>query len=617
MRDYAKLNPRTELEQYLARDLKTAFEKRDFKIKHNGGASNASGGFPDIEMWDENYHFTIEVTQTTKSSADREYPSITDHLKNIKNKTNKKCFCIYVSPETSIRMIDNIYLFNNSNENELKILPLNFENMNLILDKFSENVVDVFPTSDFINVFNRYLDFSDDQRIKKILFEEIFSTDKKLGEQITKEEEEKDQETLELLIKDLKNLERYLREQGIATTNKAIDTLIYLVFIKLYEEKREKRGEKNRFKLENFEEYKKNLKRSERESNKAIHILFNTIKEEAEFDKTKMFQDNDNFEDTLYDNFITDKVFPIFEKYPRFIDTKIDVLGAVYEVLALRAEKDVKIGQFFTPEKVVDFIVKLADLSYKDIILDPACGTGRFLIYAMKNMEEKLNSSEERNKGELLKNIHSSQLFGSDIDSRIAKIAKMNMWIHGDGKSNIYKHNGLTLNKVDENLFNKGIDVILTNPPLGDLNYQENYDDDFKENNAILPRKNLTKKKKKKQKQNLENHKKEEKELREAINILEENKDIKTVIEFVCNKLTQEQKNTLKNLKNKKEVKHYKTLIRKIRGKERTIKNNEEKLKDIEALIRTNQCEYEITGTNMKGGALFLSLKQYSSYWEM
>jgi len=225
MRDYSKLDPRKELEQYLAEDLKCAFGKRGFEVKHNGKKTNASGGVSDIEMWDEKYHFNIEVTQTTKSDADREFLSITDHLKNINKKNNKSCFCIYVSPETSIRMIDNILLFNNNPESNLKILPLNFDNINLLLDKFSENIAEVFPTADFINVFDKYLDFTDDQRIKKILFEEIFSSDKNLGEQINKEEEEKDQATLESLIQDLKRLENYLREQGIATGSKAIDTL--------------------------------------------------------------------------------------------------------------------------------------------------------------------------------------------------------------------------------------------------------------------------------------------------------------------------------------------------------------------------------------------------------
>ena len=113
MRDYCVLDPRTELEQYLTEDLKLAFEKIGFQVNHNGGVSHSPGGVPDIEMFDDEFHFNIEATQLTGTNADREYPSITDHLTKTSENSEKKCFCIYVSPETSIRMIDRIKEFNN------------------------------------------------------------------------------------------------------------------------------------------------------------------------------------------------------------------------------------------------------------------------------------------------------------------------------------------------------------------------------------------------------------------------------------------------------------------------------------------------------------------------
>ena len=51
---------------------------------------------------------------------------------------------------------------------------------------------------------------------------------------------------------------------------------------------------------------------------------------------------------------------------------RVNALGTVYEVLDLRANKDVKEGQFFIPENVVSFMVKIAELDVHDIILDPA-----------------------------------------------------------------------------------------------------------------------------------------------------------------------------------------------------------------------------------------------------
>lgn len=582
--------------------MKEAFEKRGFEVNHNGGVSHAPGGKADIEMFDDEFHFNIETTKATGSSADREYLAIVDHLKNSKIQTNKKCFCIYVSPKTSIRMINQIKMFNSSNDKDLRILPLDFGNINLILDKFAENVVDVYPTNDFINIFNnRFLDFADDQRIKKILSEELFFDDENLKKQIDDEEKEKDLKTLELLIKDLKSIENSLRTKGIATVNNAIDNLIYFVFIKLFEEKREKNGQENRLTLENFRKYKSFNPDAD---NKGIHKLFKSVKDETNSNDTFIFQEGDTFSERFDDDFVLNDMIPIFEKYPNFIDTKIDILGAVYEVLALRAEKDVKIGQFFTPENVVDFIVKLADLSYEDIILDPACGTGRFLIKSMERMESKLKNSDVRNKDELLTQLKSSQLYGSDIDNRISKLAKMNMWIHGDGKSNIFDHDGLTLEECNVDLFNRGIDVVLTNPPLGNLNYIERYDSRFINNNEILPKINKTQKNFDEQKKRLNRHIEEKEEMLNELKVFEENETIKNIIS--CENSSSGD-SSLKELKKSNEFKEYKKLISKIKRKEKTIENNEHKLRDIEAEILSSNCEFEVTGTSMKGGALFLS----------
>lgn len=551
-------------------------------------------------MFNDEFHFNIEVTQTTKSSADREYPAIVEHLENTKTQSNKNCFCIYVSPETSIRMINEIKRFNSDHENDLKILPLNFDNINLLLDKFTDNVVDVYPTNDFINIFyNRYLDFADDQRIKKILFEELFFSDDSLKKQIDEEEKEKDLKTLELLINDLKSIEDSLRNRGIATGSNAIDNLIYFVFMKLFEEKREKRGEKNRLTLDNFKEYKSF---HSSDNNKMIHELFKSIKNETISGGTYIFHEEDNFSDDFDDDFVINKVIPIFEKYPNFIDTQIDILGAVYEVLAQRAEKDVKIGQFFTPENVVDFIVKLSDLSYEDKVLDPACGTGRFLVKSMEQMEFKLKNSDVRNKDEIITKFKSSQLYGSDIDKGISKIAKMNMWIHGDGKSNIYKHDGLTLEECNDDLFNHGFDVVLTNPPLGNLNYIDNYDSEFINNNNVLPKINKTKKDYDAQKKRLDAHIEERNEMLDALNNLEENEIIKKIISS-----ENPSDSYIKELKKSNEFKEYNKLKGKIKRKDRTIENNKLKLKDIEAKMLSDNCEFEVKGSTMKGGALFLN----------
>ncbi len=157
------------------------------------------------------------------------------------------------------------------------------------------------------------------------------------------------------------------------------------------------------------------------------------------------------------------EVIQRLERYP-FLKTKVDGLGAVYEVLGRRSGKDTKAGQFFTPANIVDFMVRLAELDVSDIVLDPACGTGRFLIWAMDDMQKKVSG---RNVKEQMQRIAKTQLLGADNDIDVAKLAKMNMYIHGDGKGNIWDDDGLLLYK-SRNLDGK-VDVVLTNPPLGDL----------------------------------------------------------------------------------------------------------------------------------------------------
>jgi len=623
MSRYDNLDARTELEQVIFQYIKNAFEKRGFQVKHNGTSeSHAPAGLPDIELWNDRYHITFEITKTKGAQQDRELNSIRDHLNKIKNQSPpKECYCVFVSPETSQRMLDGIKDHNRQRDAEgkrdLKILPLSFSTLELYLTQLIESEASLYPIENLIDVFKEYNEFIDDLRIKKLLVESVFPSRQDISEEIEKEEIERDQKTLENLIRDLSKIENYMRESGIATGHSAIDTLISLVFMKLYEEKREVNGEKNRLSsVESFDEYLRNsVSTTLRNRKRGIHQLFKTIKEEGEFIRSGMFTPDDKLPETVTDDFIKNHIIPVLGQY-RFIGTKIDALGAVYEVLALRAEKDVKVGQFFTPENIVKFMVKLAELDIDDYVLDPACGTGRFLIFAMHDMLEKANkSSSVRNKEEKKKKIALHQLFGADIDVRIAKIAKMNMWIHGDGKSNIFggkDYNGLILHKHGFNeheTFDDAFDVVMTNPPLGELNYQSlELEKDVKlERFPFLPHKNKTQEKLNEIRERIEKYENELNELETKKVQLEENEKVKEYLEISEEEPDRNLRRKMKELKNDEIVKKYLEILRKIKQKNRTIENNREKERELEAKIRTGDVEYEITGNTMKGGALFLS----------
>ncbi len=485
--ELSQLDPRTELEQTLTAELTRALQKRGFEVKHNGTAtSNAPGGVPDIEVWDDHYQINVEVTRTTKSSADREYLAIKDHLERIKAKyPGKKCFVWYFSPETHYRMVNAIREYNIANkaEPDLKVMPLSFSNLRVFLDKLIRSTPDEYTKDEILSLFSNYLQFVDDERVLKVLYETLFNSDTVLKAEIEAKEEAKHQKTIEELIAGLTKLEQDLRDYRVALATDAIKNVILLVFTKLYEEKREYDGEENRLSKDSFIKFQAMV--GHKKKKKAIHELFKNIKEDQELQSALLFTDSDRLSERMTDDFVVKYFIEPFARY-HFYTTKVDGLGAAYEVLGKLSGKDVKVGQFFTPEHVVRFMVKLADLVSTDKILDPACGTARFLTYAMEDMLSKVTGTNIETQQ---RTIRRTQLFGMDDDLNVAKLAKMNMYIHGDGKTNIKDRDGLLLSEFDGM-----IDVILTNPPLGGLTYmKDTYDEDFRlKRMEVIPRKNIT-----------------------------------------------------------------------------------------------------------------------------
>ncbi len=556
MTKYDLLDAKTELEQVITKDLERALNKRGFTVKHNGSATNhAPGGVPDIEVINKYIQINIEVTKTTKSSSDREYLSIKEHLEKSKGKQpTKKCFVWYISPETHYRMISAVKEYNILNKEvpDMKILPICFATFELFVNKLIETTKDEYKQDKILNLFSKYIEYVNDEKILRIFYEELFPSDTIMKKDLEIKEENKHQQVVQELIKGLTKLEQDLRDYRIALSTDAIKNVIYLVFIKLYEEKREYEGKENRFTKSSFLKYQEYI--GQEKSKMAIHELFNNIKQDKELIKTHLFTEENRLSGKMDDDFVIKYFIEPFSKH-HFFTTKIDGLGAAYEVLGKLSGKDVKVGQFFTPENVVKFMVKLAELESTDKVLDPACGTGRFLIYSMGDMIEKVTGS---NKTEQITKIKINQLFGSDDDINVAKLAKMNMYIHGDGKTNIMDRDGLKLFDFDDK-----IDVILTNPPLGDLTYmKDTYEDDFRlKRMVVIPRKNITD---------------------------EKMKTYEERLKFFSEKL-----------------KVPKITPKRIKQIEKKMTEYKDKIAECKLLMKQGKEVYETTGNLMKGGALF------------
>jgi type I restriction enzyme M protein len=138
-------------------------------------------------------------------------------------------------------------------------------------------------------------------------------------------------------------------------------------------------------------------------------------------------------------------------------DIDTDIKGDVFEYfLEKTSSTENDLGEYFTPRNIVTAIINLVDPKFEESIYDPFCGTGGLLI-------EAFNYIKKENKERILNNY---RFYGREITST-ARIAKMNMILHGDGHSGIQQIN--TLTNPDYILPNgeiKKFDVVVTNMPF-------------------------------------------------------------------------------------------------------------------------------------------------------
>jgi type I restriction enzyme M protein len=138
-----------------------------------------------------------------------------------------------------------------------------------------------------------------------------------------------------------------------------------------------------------------------------------------------------------------------------------DAKGLAFQKFLSHHEKDGR-GQFFTPEPVIDFCVAMMQPKPEETIIDPACGSGGFLMSALKYLQSD-NQNLDTSK------TISQYIFGLDINRSIARIAKMKLLLEANGKTNILCTNSLEdLDSVKLSLGQQnGFDLVLTNPPFG------------------------------------------------------------------------------------------------------------------------------------------------------
>lgn len=179
---------------------------------------------------------------------------------------------------------------------------------------------------------------------------------------------------------------------------------------------------------------------------------------------------------------VVGKILEKFDGY-KIQEIPIDVKGKAYETFLSATFRGKGLGQFFTPRQVVDFMVNWVDITQKTTMLDPACGSGGFMIKTFQKMREMVFAAPdsyfktyETTREKTLEDIKKGQIFGVDGEPRATKTAKMNMVMWGDGE-NVVRGNGLDDKCTDDGTeypFNKvDINLILANPPFGSKETEE------------------------------------------------------------------------------------------------------------------------------------------------
>jgi type I restriction enzyme M protein len=279
----------------------------------------------------------------------------------------------------------------------------------------------------------------------------------------------------EELIQILEKTHDTVWEGGKRAPTAAFDEVSKLLFCKLSDEtdsKITKRGEPYKFQI------------GTREKAKVVADRIFSIYKIAKDKDPDVFTDDIRLDENI--------IYSVVEHLQgiNFNKTDLDTKGMAFERFMEDFFKG-KMGQFFTPREIIHFCVKMMNPQTSDLVLDPACGSGGFLLNSMDFVRELAgkeypddNESDERFK--MWHDFAKDNLYGIEINDQIARVCKMNMIIHDDGHSNVISADSLRdfkeIKDIHQNFKPNSFDLILTNPPFGAIVKQteKKYLEDYK-----------------------------------------------------------------------------------------------------------------------------------------
>lgn len=247
-----------------------------------------------------------------------------------------------------------------------------------------------------------------------------------------------------------------------------------ILFAKIEDEQDEGRP---RFAIRNADE--RNSRAGQQEVKERLEVLFRNVKARKEY--IGLF--DDAVEGIRFNADVVTYIVAQLEKYD-FLRSSVDVKGMAYETIVGPTLEGVK-GEFFTPRNVVKMTVKMLDPASGDRILDPACGTGGFIVVAFNYVSERIRQAERKNwkdpktptsaeEKRLFEKVHEAgkSIFGLDFNANLVKTAQMNMVMNNDGRGGLFWVNSLLRPSAWPKAVQRAIelgsmDIVMANPPFG------------------------------------------------------------------------------------------------------------------------------------------------------
>jgi type I restriction enzyme M protein len=247
------------------------------------------------------------------------------------------------------------------------------------------------------------------------------------------------------------SLHNYIYANEGHSASEAFSEIMKLLFIKIEDENKNGYSGSRQFFIDS-DEFRDSMAGKKSQPVESFASRIGNLFEKAKKDYPSLFRDSEAI------NLKVSTLAFAVSKLQAFnlADFPADVKGTAFQKIVGSTHRGSR-GQFFTPEPVVKLMVRFLRPQPDEIIMDPACGTGGFLIEALRFMRTNPHCGDS----------FQTNLFGVEINPAVARVAMMQMILFGGNANQIICSDSLANEDFPISLGDESVDVIITNPPFG------------------------------------------------------------------------------------------------------------------------------------------------------